>query len=333
MFDATPDADSSQPPRRRTQAQIEASRSNGARGRGPATPAGKAASCQNAAKHGLRAQGFALLPDEDAGAFEGLRQRLVEEHDPRGAVEEALVEGLALALWRTRRVEALEVEALTSARERRPSPVYAGGYNPYSPFSWSPERLNTILRYRAGLERSLHRTLKALAERRAARAEAARTNEPGAPVPKARPGPALPCTNESEAPARWAMPPAPNEPPERTRAPGTGPEPNSQKQKKKGRAPSARAAFRHLLGALMLCLACLPALAPRGLIPYVARLYSTPVRGAGSARRAGGVGESPCPRPFNSQPIRASAAAPAAPAPCGARATCPPSSTAAATRP
>ncbi len=81
------------------------------------------------------------------------------------------------------------------------APAYAGGYNPYSPFSWSPERLNTILRYRAGLERSLHRTLKALAERRAARAEAARTNEPGAPVPKARPGPALPCTNESEAPA------------------------------------------------------------------------------------------------------------------------------------
>ncbi len=180
-----PDADSTEQPRRRTPAQTEASRKNGARGKGPATPAGKAASCQNAAKHGLRAQGFALLPDEDAGAFEGLRQRLVEEHDPRGAVEEALVEGLALALWRTRRVEALEVEALTSARERRPSPVYAGGYNPYSPFSWSPERLNTILRYRAGLERSLHRTLKALAERRAARAEAARTNEP---EPVAAPG-------------------------------------------------------------------------------------------------------------------------------------------------
>ena len=107
------DTDSSQPPRERTPAQIEASRNNGARGRGPATPEGKAASAQNALRHGLRAQGFALLPDEDADAFADLRARLVEEHDPQGAVEEALVEGLALTLWRTRRVEALEVEALT----------------------------------------------------------------------------------------------------------------------------------------------------------------------------------------------------------------------------
>ena len=193
--------DSSQSPRGRTPAQTEASRSNGARGKGPATPEGKAASCQNAFRHGLRAQAFALLPDEDADAFEGLRQRLVAEHDPQGAVEEALVEGLALALWRTRRVEALEVEALTDARERRPSPAYAGGYNPHSPFSWSPERLNTILRYRAGLERTLHRALKALEERRAARPEPAvspHTNEPG-PVAEAPPGPAAsPRTNEPE---------------------------------------------------------------------------------------------------------------------------------------
>ena len=205
MSDATPDADSTQPPRQRSAAQIEASRSNGARGRGPVTNEGKAASAQNATKHGLRAQGFALLPDEDAGAFESLRQRLVAEHDPQGAVEEALVEQLALALWRARRVEALEVEALTEARERRPSTVYAGGYNPHSPALWSPERMNTILRYRAQLERSLHRTLKALAERRAARAEEERTNEPEAQPPEARPEPAAPTrTNEPELPAPLA---------------------------------------------------------------------------------------------------------------------------------
>ncbi len=204
MSDIEPDTT----PRERSQAQTEASRNNGARGKGPVTDAGKAASCQNATKHGLRATFFALLPDEDADAFEALRARLVEEHDPRGAVEEALVEGLALALWRTRRVEALEVEALTSARERRPSPVYAGGYNPYSPFSWSPERLNTILRYRAQLERALHRALKALAERRAARAtEANDTNQPGAPVRDAAP-------NDAAA----QTPPITNKPHERTRA-------------------------------------------------------------------------------------------------------------------
>ena len=195
-------------PRQRSQAQVEASRNNGARSKGPATPEGKAASCHNAAKHGLRAQGFALLPDEDADAFAALLDRLVAEHDPQGAVEEALVEGLALALWRMRRVEALEVEALTEARERRPSTVYAGGYNPHSPALWAPERMNTILRYRAQLEHTLHRTLKALAERRAARAaEENDTNEPGPPAPEARFEPAAdPGTNQPEA---AAAPPEP----------------------------------------------------------------------------------------------------------------------------
>ena len=152
-----------------------------------------------------------------------LQARLVDEHAPHGAVEEALVGQLALVLWRMRRVEALEVEALTDARERRPSTTYAGGYNPNSPLSWSPERMNTVLRYRAGLERGLHRTLAALAARR-------RTNEPG--------------------PRAEALH-------ERTRAPEAGAEPNSQKREKEGRAPSAREAFRHLVGAALLFLACL----------------------------------------------------------------------------
>ena len=209
------DADSSQPPRPRSAAQVEASRNNGARSKGPATPEGKAASCHNAAKHGLRAQGFALLPDEDADAFAALLDRLVAEHDPQGAVEEALVEGLALALWRMRRVEALEVEALTEARERRPSAVYAGGYNPHSPALWAPERMNTILRYRAGLERGLHRTLKALAERRAARAaEENDTNEPGQ-VPAE--GAAGPATNAAPAKPVAPVPQRVRERHERTR--------------------------------------------------------------------------------------------------------------------
>src|SRR5690349_21319968 len=52
-----------------TPAQSEASRLNGARGHGPATPEGKARSALNGMRHGLRGATFALLPDEDPAAW------------------------------------------------------------------------------------------------------------------------------------------------------------------------------------------------------------------------------------------------------------------------
>jgi hypothetical protein len=53
----------------RSAAQIAASRRNGARSRGPKSEAAKAASSQNAAKHGLfRRRADGLVGSEDAGA-------------------------------------------------------------------------------------------------------------------------------------------------------------------------------------------------------------------------------------------------------------------------
>jgi len=91
--------------------QIEANRANAQKSTGPRTSDGKARSAQNALKHGLTAA-TPVLPDEDAAAFEALRQRLFEQYQPRVAVGAELVEDLADNLWRLRRVPGIDADIL-----------------------------------------------------------------------------------------------------------------------------------------------------------------------------------------------------------------------------
>ena len=76
-------------------ARAEASRKNGARSRGPRTAEGKARSAQNALKHGLRAQKYVVLPDEDAAEFAALETALIEELAPQGALQGVLARRVA----------------------------------------------------------------------------------------------------------------------------------------------------------------------------------------------------------------------------------------------
>jgi hypothetical protein len=78
-------------------ARAEASRRNGARSRGPKTPEGKARSARNALKHGLRAQNFVVVADEDGGEFEELEAALVGDLAPAGALQHVLAFCLAAA--------------------------------------------------------------------------------------------------------------------------------------------------------------------------------------------------------------------------------------------
>ena len=81
----------------------------------------------NALKHGVLSQ-HTLLAHEDGAEFGGLLAALVEEHQPAGPTETHLVEELAGAIWRKRRVLQAEGASInrglltvTKARHDRPT--------------------------------------------------------------------------------------------------------------------------------------------------------------------------------------------------------------------
>ena len=86
-----------------TPAQIAASRANGAKSRGPVTPAGKAASCRNSTRHGLLANPT-WLSAADAHALQQLRAGFIESFHPESADEYSLVESLVDARSRQLRL-------------------------------------------------------------------------------------------------------------------------------------------------------------------------------------------------------------------------------------
>ncbi len=103
-------------------ARAEASRKNGAKSRGPKTEEGKARSAQNALKHGMRAQKYLVLPDEDAAEFAGLEAALVEELAPVGALQTVLARRVAVAAWRLARADRIEAELFEERRSARRRP-------------------------------------------------------------------------------------------------------------------------------------------------------------------------------------------------------------------
>lgn len=108
---------SAKPPRRgyRVSAKnLTANRESAAHSTGPRSAAGKARSRLNALKHGLLASQAVnrLIEGEEAhSAFEALAERLEAHYRPEGPVEEMLVEKVAIASWRLRRILRYEAQA------------------------------------------------------------------------------------------------------------------------------------------------------------------------------------------------------------------------------
>jgi hypothetical protein len=207
-------------------ARTEASRRNGARSRGPKTAEGKQRSAQNALRHGMRAQRFVLLDDEDGSEFEALAAALRDQLVPEGALQDILVARLTLAVWRMFRADRMEVELLNPhlALDARGRPGGLGlalirdGHG--------PRAFDTLSRYRGAVQAELWRALRGLS--------ALKGGDPAAaPPPLAAalsPGPARVAAHE---PHRYS----PNEPESR---------PNSGETtcRAAGAAPQARAVAR-----------------------------------------------------------------------------------------
>ena len=77
-------------PRNPSEAQIEASRRNGAHSKGPVTPGGKHTVSQNARRLSVSPRRIAeslLLPGESSTALEALVQSVLDEHPPAHEIE------------------------------------------------------------------------------------------------------------------------------------------------------------------------------------------------------------------------------------------------------
>lgn len=85
----------------------ESNAKNALKSSGPKSALGKAASAQNARRHGVLSAQL-ILPSENRDEFDELVDQLQQEFKPEGLLENTLVERIAIALWRQRRLVTAE---------------------------------------------------------------------------------------------------------------------------------------------------------------------------------------------------------------------------------
>ena len=162
-------------PRPRSAAQIEASRRNGARSKGPVTPEGKARASRNALSHGLCAMRHLVLEDEVPDHLDELIGRMIEETGAAGEIETRLARRLAIAFWKGERAERIEVALFDAAPKTRMNGYRPEEADPLTTFDL--RRFNAVRGQQGQIGREISRCLKELRLLRK-EALAAGTDEP-----------------------------------------------------------------------------------------------------------------------------------------------------------
>ena len=192
----------------RSDLQIEASRANGSKSRGPVSEEGKLASSRNALKHGILSD-TVLLPGEDSASFEADAQDLFEEHQPIGPTEQEMVEMMIVARWRRTRVWILERTCLAGqlqqeyhhAPEPKPSLTTATALA-FRSLADNSRTLDLVNRYESRYDRQYFRAHRRLLEIQDRRMRNEPDNTPPAASPSApiEPTPAPESIDPTEAP-------------------------------------------------------------------------------------------------------------------------------------
>lgn len=94
-------------------AQLAANRLNALASTGPRTDAGRAASAQNALRHGLAAKAI-VIPGEDPAEFARFHADFCARLQPADAVEALLVDRIVACAWRLQRIVRIEREVMES---------------------------------------------------------------------------------------------------------------------------------------------------------------------------------------------------------------------------
>jgi hypothetical protein len=95
--------------------RTSANQANALQSTGPRTANGRARSSQNALQHGVLSAKL-VLPGESLDEYHALLQSLMTELAPVGTLEQLLVERIAVAIWRQRRLVGAESAAVTEAQ-------------------------------------------------------------------------------------------------------------------------------------------------------------------------------------------------------------------------
>jgi len=93
-------------------AQVAANQKNASHSTGPRTPEGKAASSQNAMKSGVTSA-KAVLPFESQNEYNAMYDAFMAQFAPANFIERVIVEDIANAFWRIRRVKAAQISYMT----------------------------------------------------------------------------------------------------------------------------------------------------------------------------------------------------------------------------